>query len=98
MKSFNSITVKILLVFAVSFIFAGSIFAQNKTKVVAHRGHWDTEGSYENTITALKMAHEVDEEHTTDEYTAYSPHNGYATVMVTVFSAEIPQATLKQFT
>ena len=41
---------------------------------------------------------EVDEEHTTDEYTAYSPHNGYATVMVTVFSAEIPQATLKQFT
>ena len=41
---------------------------------------------------------EVDKEHTTDEYTAYSPHNGYATVMVTVFSAEIPQATLKQFT
>lgn len=59
MKSFNSITAKTLLVFAVSFIFAGSIFAQNKTKVVAHRGHWDTEGSYENTITALKMAHEV---------------------------------------
>ena len=41
---------------------------------------------------------EVDKEHTTDEYAAYSPHNGYATVMVTVFSAEMPQATLKQFT
>ena len=41
---------------------------------------------------------EVDKEHTTDEYAAYSPHSGYATVMVTVFRAEMPQATLKQFT
>lgn len=38
-------------------ISSSMVFAQ--TKVVAHRGHWDVEGSYENTITALRMAHEV---------------------------------------
>ncbi len=44
---------------AVLLSFASTIMAQNRTKVVAHRGHWNAEGSYENTITALKMAHEA---------------------------------------
>lgn len=59
MKKFYVDALKMLLAVAISLSCAGSIMAQNRTKVVAHRGHWNTEGSYENTITALKMAHEV---------------------------------------
>ena len=59
MKNIYAKALKMSLVIVASLSFAGSIMAQSKTKVVAHRGHWDTEGSYENTINALKMAHEV---------------------------------------
>lgn len=59
MKRIFDSGLRLMLTLALSVVFVGSIMAQNKTKVVAHRGHWDTEGSYENTITALKMAHEV---------------------------------------
>lgn len=34
-----------------------SLMAQ--TKVIAHRGHWDCEGSAQNSIAALQKAHEV---------------------------------------
>ncbi len=30
-----------------------------QTKVIAHRGYWDTEGSAQNSLTALRMAAEV---------------------------------------
>ncbi len=38
-----------------------SLFAQNtyKAQVVAHRGYWNTEGSFQNTITALKKSAEI---------------------------------------
>ncbi len=38
-------------------ISGGMLMAQ--TKVVAHRGHWKTEGSAQNSIASLKCAHEV---------------------------------------
>lgn len=59
MKCFYTKALKMLLAIAISLSLANAVMAQNRTKVVAHRGHWNTEGSYENTITALKMAHEV---------------------------------------
>ena len=33
--------------------------AQSRTKVVAHRGHWEAEGSAQNSIASLQKAHEV---------------------------------------
>ena len=59
MKCFYTKALKMLLAIAISLSLANTVMAQNRTKVVAHRGHWNTDGSYENTITALKMAHEV---------------------------------------
>lgn len=32
---------------------------QNKVKVIAHRGYWDTKGSAQNSIKALQKAHEI---------------------------------------
>lgn len=40
-----------------SFLGAGNLTAQ--TKVIAHRGYWDCEGSAQNSITALNKAHEA---------------------------------------
>lgn len=48
---------KILLLFACLLAVSATLFAQ--TKVVAHRGYWDTEGSYENSITSLNKAAEI---------------------------------------
>mgnify|MGYP003623357823 CR=1 FL=1 len=39
------------------FIYGGSLFAQ--TKIIAHRGYWDCEGSAQNSIAALQKAHEI---------------------------------------
>lgn len=41
----------------VLFLCASSVYSQ--TKVIAHRGYWDCEGSAQNSITALNKAHEV---------------------------------------
>lgn len=38
-------------------LYGSTVFAQ--TKVIAHRGYWDCEGSAQNSITALDKAHEV---------------------------------------
>ena len=35
------------------------VFASAETKVIAHRGFWKTEGSAQNSITALKKAAEI---------------------------------------
>ena len=41
----------------VLFLCASSVYSQ--TKVIAHRGYWDCEGSAQNSVTALNKAHEV---------------------------------------
>lgn len=38
-------------------LYGSNVFGQ--TKVIAHRGYWDCEGSAQNSITALNKAHEV---------------------------------------
>lgn len=48
---------KILLLLVCLLGTSATIFAQ--TKVVAHRGYWDTAGSYENSIASLNKAGEV---------------------------------------
>ena len=48
---------KILLLLACLLGTSATVFAQ--TKVVAHRGYWDTAGSYENSIASLNKAGEV---------------------------------------
>lgn len=40
-----------------SLINTGSLMAQ--TKIIAHRGHWNCEGSAQNSLAALQKAHEV---------------------------------------
>ena len=47
----------ILSVLLTAFLCGSSAFSQ--TKVIAHRGYWDCEGSAQNSITALTKAHEV---------------------------------------
>lgn len=47
----------ILSVLLTAFLCGSSAFSQ--TKVIAHRGYWDCEGSAQNSITALNKAHEV---------------------------------------
>lgn len=41
------------------FIFAGSVWAQDTPKVIAHRGHWQTYGSAQNSIRAFERAAEI---------------------------------------
>lgn len=36
-----------------------SVNINSQTKVIAHRGYWDCEGSAQNSITALNKAHEI---------------------------------------
>lgn len=55
----NSGNIAVLLIICISLLFSANVWAQNRTKVVAHRGYWNTEGAYENTLSALKMAHEA---------------------------------------
>ena len=47
------------LIFAALFAFNGPLSAQVKTQIVAHRGYWNTEGSFENTISSLENAHKA---------------------------------------
>lgn len=47
----------ILSMLLTAFLCGSSAFSQ--TKVIAHRGYWDSEGSAQNSITALNKAHEV---------------------------------------
>lgn len=47
----------ILSALLTAFLCGSSAFSQ--TKVIAHRGYWDLEGSAQNSITALNKAHEV---------------------------------------
>lgn len=48
--------VLMLVVFTLS---ALNMWGQTKTKVVAHRGHWEVEGSAQNSIASLKKSQEV---------------------------------------
>ena len=41
----------------VLFLCASNVYSQ--TKVIAHRGYWNCEGSAQNSVTALNKAHEV---------------------------------------
>ena len=47
----------ILSMLLTAFLCGSSAFSQ--TKVIAHRGYWDCEGSAQNSITAFNKAHEV---------------------------------------
>lgn len=61
MKKLHSLSINIAA-FALLVVFSLSSFnmwGQTKTKVVAHRGHWDTEGSAQNSIASLKKSKEV---------------------------------------
>jgi Glycerophosphoryl diester phosphodiesterase len=49
---------KIILLGALLFAFGG-INAMAKTKIIAHRGFWNTEGSAQNSIAALTKANEI---------------------------------------
>jgi len=48
---------RIFTTLLIAFLCGGSLFAQ--TKIIAHRGYWDCEGSAQNSIAALQKAHEV---------------------------------------
>lgn len=45
---------KFLFALAAAWLFSATAFCQ--TKVIAHRGYWDTTGSYENTISSIRNA------------------------------------------
>lgn len=45
--------------FAFSLLIAGSSSLSAKTKVIAHRGYWKTEGSAPNSLTSLRKANEI---------------------------------------
>lgn len=51
------ITMKKLITMLLLAFIGGSAFSQ--TKVIAHRGYWDCEGSAQNSIAALDKAHEA---------------------------------------
>lgn len=46
-----------LTILLTTFLCVSNVFSQ--TKVIAHRGYWDCEGSAQNSIMALNKAHEV---------------------------------------
>jgi len=56
MKTNLTLVGKLFLIITAS-LFCNALHAQ--TKVIAHRGFWDTEGSAQNSIAALKKAHET---------------------------------------
>ena len=58
-KSLLANKVAAVLMLAVFTLSALNMWGQTKTKVVAHRGHWETEGSAQNSIASLKKAQEV---------------------------------------
>lgn len=57
--AFKSGRVAKILALCALLLCSANMWAQSKTKIVAHRGYWNTEGAYENTLSALRMAHEV---------------------------------------
>ena len=44
----------ILIACIISLVCVTNLSGQVKTKVVAHRGHWEVEGSAQNSIASLK--------------------------------------------
>lgn len=49
----------ILMMAVLTVIIACSASGDSSQKVIAHRGYWQTEGSAENSIAALRKAHEI---------------------------------------
>lgn len=47
------------LLFLLCVLVAVPVSAKSKTKVIAHRGYWKTEGSAQNSIRALERANEI---------------------------------------
>lgn len=45
--------------FIAGFLFCICVFSWSQTKVIAHRGFWQTKGSAQNSLAALKKAHEI---------------------------------------
>lgn len=50
---------KIVFLSAMCAMLLVTVNVSAQTKVIAHRGYWDTEGSAQNSITALNKAHEI---------------------------------------
>ncbi len=48
-----------VVLFCIMTLSALDMWGQTKTKVVAHRGHWEAEGSAQNSIASLKKSQEV---------------------------------------
>ena len=50
---------KFSLLFLLCVLMAVPVSAKRKTKVIAHRGYWKTEGSAQNSIRSLERANEI---------------------------------------
>ena len=50
---------KLFLLFLLCVLVAVPVSAKRKTKVIAHRGYWKTEGSAQNSIRSLERANEI---------------------------------------
>lgn len=50
---------KLSLLFLLCVLMAVPVSAKRKTKVIAHRGYWKTEGSAQNSIRSLERANEI---------------------------------------
>lgn len=51
--------IKCSLLFLLCLLVAAPASAKGKTKVIAHRGYWKTEGSAQNSIRSLELADEI---------------------------------------
>ncbi|MTU92864.1 glycerophosphodiester phosphodiesterase, partial [Parabacteroides merdae] len=50
---------KLSLLFLLCVLMAVPVSAKRKTKVIAHRGYWKTEGAAQNSIRSLERANEI---------------------------------------
>ena len=50
---------KLSFLFLLCVLVAVPVSAKRKTKVIAHRGYWKTEGSAQNSIRSLERANEI---------------------------------------
>ena len=50
---------KFSLLLLLCVLVAAPVSAKRKTKVIAHRGYWKTEGSAQNSIRSLERANEI---------------------------------------
>ena len=50
---------KLSLLFLLCVLVAVPVSAKRKTKIIAHRGYWKTEGSAQNSIRSLERANEI---------------------------------------